>query len=157
MDKTARSAPRGSISPAGAGRIYSPPGVRRFYKPDRGRKARFTEVHKSHPLTAMRKKRLRRSISLLRSQIQVCRALRKSPSRHTSCVDQIFSQSCTKSRLCSEQAGPNSHPVLKARSAQTGGPERPGREDRAFHLLFPISFDKYNWLLKKFTPPGGIT
>jgi len=46
--------------------------------------------------------------------------------------------------------------VLKARSAQTGGPERPGREGRAFHLLFPISFDKYNWLLKKFTPPGGI-
>ena len=61
----------------------------------------------------------------------------------------FFSQSCTKACLCSEQAGPNSHPVLKARSAQTGGPERPGREGRAFHLLFPISFTKYNWLLKK--------
>ena len=61
----------------------------------------------------------------------------------------FFSQSCTKACLCSEQAGPNSHPVLQARSAQTGGPETPGREGRAFHLLFPISFAKYNWLLKK--------
>ena len=68
----------------------------------------------------------------------------------------FFSQRCTKACLCSEQAGPNSHPVLKARSAQTGGPERPGREGRAFHLLFPISFAKYNCLLKKIRSTGSM-
>jgi len=96
MDKTARPAPRGSISPAGAGRIYSstgarriysPAGAGRFYKPDRGRKARFSEVHKSHPLTAMCKKRLHRSyFALAQSNTSLARRYRvmDEPSRYTS-------------------------------------------------------------------------
>ena len=61
----------------------------------------------------------------------------------------FFSQSCTKSRLCSERIGPNSSPVLKTRETQTGGPKMPSLEGCAFYPFFPISFDKYNWLLKK--------
>ena len=61
----------------------------------------------------------------------------------------LFSQSCTRSRLCSERIGPNSSPVLKTRETQTGGPKMPSLEGCAFYPFFPISFDKYNWLLKK--------
>ena len=106
----------------------------------------------------LRAKKTAQEFSLLCSQKGLgSRALRKSPSRYISCVVQLFSQSCTKSRLCSERIGPNSSPVLKTRETQTGGPKMPSREGCAFYPFFPISFDKYNWLLKKFTPPGDMT
>ena len=111
----------------------------------------FAAIH-AHPKACKsnvtRKKDCAGVFTLVQSKCVVAplgsRALRKSPSRYISCVVQLFSQSCTKSRLCSERIGPNSSPVLKTRETQTGGPKMPSREGCAFYPFFPISFDKYN-------------
>ena len=103
----------------------------------------YTRSFEGHVKVTSHAKRLRRSFHSCAVKM-CCRALRKSPSRYISCVVQLFSQSCTKSRLCSERIGPNSSPVLKTRETQTGGPKMPSREGCAFYPFFPISFDKYN-------------